>query len=94
MNKEGKVFRLLYVILFYIVFSFSDIVLLLLTLVQSVLVIFQGEPSRTLQRFGASLGIYLKQISEYLAYHSEHKPYPFADWPEPELADQEVKASS
>lgn len=73
--------RILYVILFYVIFSFTDILLALIALVQSVAVLLGNEPLPSLQKFGASLGVYLKQISEFLSFSSDEKPYPFSDWP-------------
>ena len=73
--------RFLYVILFYVIFSFTDIVLALIAIVQSVAVLLGYEPLVSLKSFGASLGVYLKQISEFLSFNSDEKPYPFSDWP-------------
>ena len=44
--------------------------------------IFSGEPSDSVKGFGKSLGVYLQQISEFLSYASEEKPFPFSDWPD------------
>lgn len=74
--------RVLYLIIFYLIYSVSEIALLVIALVQFLLSVFSGEPSATLKGFGASLGIYVKQIAEYLSYASDQKPYPFSDWPE------------
>jgi hypothetical protein len=41
-----------------------------------------------LKDFGKSLGIYLKQIAEFLSYASEEKPFPFSDWPEAGSTDK------
>lgn len=73
--------RILYVILFYVIFSFTDILMALIALVQSIAVLLGNEPLPSLQKFGSSLGVYLKQISEFLSFSSDEKPYPFSDWP-------------
>lgn len=95
-ESEGKFIRLAYVVLFYLIYSISDVVLLVIAVLQSVLNIFTNEPSRTLTDFGSSLSTYLKQIAEYLSYSSEFKPFPFNDWPEPartdEAAEKDVEA--
>ena len=80
-SQEGKLIRLVYVTFFYLLYSMTDIVLLLLTLVQSVLNIFASQPSQTLRVFGASLGLYVNQIANYLSYQSNEKPFPFSEWP-------------
>jgi hypothetical protein len=77
-----NVIKLLYLVLFYLIYRITDVILLLVLLVQTILNIFSGEPSDSIKSFGKSLGIYLKQISEFLSYASEEKPFPFSDWPE------------
>lgn len=78
--------KVLYLILFYLIYRITDLVLLLVLLVQTLLNIFSGEPSQSIKEFGKSLGLYLKQISEFLSYASEDKPYPFSDWPDARTA--------
>ncbi len=73
--------KIFYLILFYLIYRITDLVLLLILLVQTILNIFSGEPSDSIKLFGKSLGLYLQQISEFLSYASDEKPYPFSDWP-------------
>ena len=68
-------------------------------LIQVGLNLFSGEPSESIKLFGKSLGAYLQQISEFLSYASEEKPFPFSDWPEalviqPEMAAVKVNTDS
>ena len=79
-----KVIKIFYLIFFYVIYSFTDIVLILIAIFQTLCKLFGDGPSQSLQRTGQSLGLYVKQISEYLSYATEQKPYPFSDWPEPE----------
>lgn len=74
--------KILYLILFYLIYRITDLVLLLVLLVQTILNLFSGQPSESIKEFGKSLGAYLQQISEFLSYASEEKPYPFSDWPD------------
>jgi len=71
----------------------TDIVLLGIALVQTFLSFFSDGPSESLQRFGSSLSVYVKQISEFLSYASEEKPYPFSDWPEPDVLATKKESS-
>ena len=80
-SQEGKLIRLVYITFFYLLYSMTDIVLLVITLVQSVLNIFASQPSQTLTAFGANLGLYVNQIANYLSYQSNEKPFPFSEWP-------------
>lgn len=78
-------------IIFYVLYGLTDIALFVIALVQAVLSLFSGEPSETLKDAGRSLGIYVKQISEYLSYASERKPFPFSDWPTGEPQTDELQ---
>ena len=81
-RKMSSVIKFLYLILFYLIFRITDLILLIVMLIQMVLTLFSGEPSNSVKVFGKSLGIYLQQISEFLSYASDEKPFPFSDWPE------------
>ena len=87
-DGEGKLLRLLYIVLFYVIYGLSELLLALITVVQSVMNLLGDGPSRTLQEFGQSLGIYVSRIVDYLSYASEQKPYPFDDWPEAPISKE------
>ena len=74
--------KVLYLILFYMIYGLTDLALIVIVVAQTLLKLFTGEPSESLKDFGRSLGTYVKQISEYLSYASERKPFPFSDWPQ------------
>jgi len=80
--------KVLYLFLFYMIYGLTDLVLMAITIIQTLLNLFTGEPSESLKSAGRSLGVYVKQISEYLSYASEQKPYPFSDWPQVEALDE------
>ncbi len=84
--------RILYMVLFYLIYSVSEIALLVIAVIQALLNLFSGEPSSTLRDFGQALGVYVKQIAEYLSYASDYKPFPFADWPSVEVIDVDLNA--
>ncbi len=52
-------------------------------LLQLVLRLINGAPSRALMDFGDGLSQYLAQIGRFGSFHSDEKPWPFADWPAP-----------
>ncbi len=84
--------RILYVILFCIVFSFMDVILAIIALLQSIISVVSGEPNEALKDFGARLGIYIKQIAEFVSFNTDDMPFPFSDWPESQqnAADRDV----
>lgn len=73
--------KTLFVVMFFIVYRVLDIVLLLVTLGQWLFTLITGSPHPSLVKFGASLGLFLQQITFFLTSVSEDKPYPFQDWP-------------
>lgn len=73
--------KTLFVVMFFIVYRVLDIVLLLATLGQWLFTLITGSPHPSLVKFGASLGLYLQQITFFLTSVNEEKPYPFQDWP-------------
>lgn len=82
--------RSIFIIAFFVVYRLLDIVLLLSTVGQWLFTLFTGKSHPDLRRFGASLGLYLQQISYYLTAASDEKPFPFSDWPKDEnLQDNE-----
>ena len=82
--------KIIYLILFCLIYGLTDIVLITIAFLQTLLNLLTGEPSESLRDFGKSLGIYLKQISEFLSYASEEKPFPFSDWPQAKSADKHL----
>jgi Domain of unknown function (DUF4389) len=50
-------------------------------LLQLLYRLLNGVPHEGLMTFGDSLGRYLAQIARFGSFHSELKPWPFADWP-------------
>lgn len=73
--------RTFFMVVFYLVFRVLDIVLLLVTLGQWLHQVMTGAQHAALKDFGASLGLYAKQIVDFLSAASEEKPFPFQDWP-------------
>ena len=83
-NKQARemlVLRVLWMALFALAWQIAELALLLLALVQLLLRLINGAPSRALMGFGDSLSQYLAQIGRFASFHTDEKPWPFADWP-------------
>ena len=76
--------RTLYIVGFFLVYSVLDVLVLLLTIAQWLFVLFTGKPNDVLATFGGSLGIFMKQIIQYVTGNTYEKPFPFQDWPKTE----------
>jgi hypothetical protein len=73
--------RVLYMLLFAIVFWALCWILAAATLVQLMVRLLNGSANPDLVRFGASLARYARQVIEFLTFVTEITPYPFAAWP-------------
>jgi hypothetical protein len=73
--------RLLFMILFVIIWSISRVVVLAVVVVQFFWVLLTGETNARLADFGLSLATYTYQIVCYLTFNTEQQPFPFSDWP-------------
>jgi hypothetical protein len=89
-RRESLVLRVLWMLLFLFVWQAAELLLALLVVAQLVFRLINGAPSGTLMDFGDSLSQYLAQIGRFGAFHTDAKPWPFADWPVARVADGEA----
>ncbi|NAS99446.1 DUF4389 domain-containing protein [Pseudomonas syringae pv. actinidifoliorum] len=82
-DNESILLRILWMLLFLCVWHVAQIVLAGVVLVQLGYRLIYGAPSGSLMNFGDSLSQYLAQIGRFGTFHSDQKPWPFADWPAP-----------
>lgn len=73
--------RLVFMVLFALVFNVAEIVLTVVVVVQFVSMLVTGRPMSRLQPFGQSLMTYVYEIIGFLIYHHEEMPWPFSAWP-------------
>jgi hypothetical protein len=73
--------RLLYMLIFVVIFNIAEIVLSVVVLFQVLASLFTGRRNERLLVFGDQLGVYILQIIRYLTYNSDDLPYPFGEWP-------------
>ena len=80
---ENLALRVLWMALFVLVWRVAELVLLAVVVVQLIYRLFKGRPHLDVMNFGDSLSQYLAQIGRFGSFHSDEKPWPFADWPTP-----------
>lgn len=80
-EADPLLLRLLYTLLFYVILALSRFVVLLVAVFQAIHTLVTGSPQTDLRRFGAALSQFLQQVVAYLTWSSDHKPFPFSDWP-------------
>ncbi|AHG40458.1 hypothetical protein N018_09440 [Pseudomonas syringae CC1557] len=89
-NNESILLRILWMLLFLGVWHVAQIVLAGVILVQLGYRLIYAAPSGSLMNFGDSLSQYLAQIGRFGTFHSDQKPWPFADWPTPRAPEGEA----
>jgi len=92
-QHESILLRVLWMVLFVLVWHVAEVVLAGAVLVQLCYRLIYGAPSGSLMNFGDSLSQFLAQIGRYGTFHSDQKPWPFADWPAPRAAEGEAPHS-
>ena len=85
---ESILLRVLWMIVFVLVWQVAQFILGAVVLVQLIYRLFYGAPSASLMNFGDSLSQFLAQIGRFGSFHSDQKPWPFADWPTPRRSEE------
>jgi len=73
--------RLLFMILFSILYSAAEIVLAVVVLYQFLSLLITGNKNEKVLSFGAQISTYAYQVFSYLTFNTEDKPFPMSDWP-------------
>lgn len=73
--------RILYMLLFALIYSIAEVVILAVVVFQLVTSIFAGHANRYVSDFGQSLSTFVYQVTRFVTYASEDKPFPFSAWP-------------
>ncbi|MCZ6561148.1 MAG: DUF4389 domain-containing protein [Gammaproteobacteria bacterium] len=74
--------RLIYMVLFGFIIWLASIVLTVVVVLQFLHMLFTGKRNDNLLQFGQQLGIYFRQIIDFLCYADENQPFPFGSWPD------------
>ena len=74
--------RLIFMIVLSVAFSVAEVITFAVVAFQFLASLFTGQPNDRLARFGRNLARYLQQITVYLTFTTEEKPFPFTPWPD------------
>ena len=86
--------RFVHMILFLIIARVTEIVLVVVVIIQVGFTFITGSRNERLLRSGGQLSSYLYRIFQYLTYNIEEKPYPFSDWPEYKVSKEATAAAA
>lgn len=73
--------RFVYMLLFALFIYLAIVLAAVIVVVQFLFALITGLANGRLRGFGAELTEYIHQCWKFLMYNSEHKAFPFADWP-------------
>ena len=90
MRRESMVLRILWMLLFFLVWQVAVPLLGILVVAQLLYRLFYGAPSAHFMGFGDSLSQYLAHIGRFAVFSTDAKPWPVADWPQARAADGEA----
>ena len=74
--------RLVFMIVLAIAFSIAEIVIFAVSIFQFFATLFTRKPNIQLMRFGRNLACYLQQITTFMTFATDERPFPFSPWPD------------
>ncbi len=74
--------RLVFMIVLSVAFNVAEVITVAVVAFQFLASLFTGQANDRLARFGRNLARYLQQITVYLTFTTEEKPFPFTPWPD------------
>ncbi len=90
-SRTGILLRLLYTLLFLVVFEVLRFIVQLIVLVQYVLLLVTTKPNEKLRSFSNKVSVYAYRVLRYVTLNENARPYPFAEFPgDMDPPDQEV----
>jgi len=85
--------RILFMAGFAVAVWITMMVLVVIIVAQLLIVLVVSSPNPNLQRFGLLAGAYLFETLQFLLYNTDDKPFPFAPFPDPESAGNDMSDS-
>lgn len=90
-SRKKIAIRLLYTVLFLIVFEILKIIIQLSVIFQYIYLLISKTYNNPVRNFTNKVSVYAYKVLRYLTLNENDKPYPFKDFPkEFELPDAEV----
>ncbi len=81
---EYLLFRILYMILFWLLSRLAWVVVGICAVVQLGFLVVRNQRQADLLGFSVSLVTFARQCGDYLVARTDDKPFPFSDWPRSE----------
>ena len=81
-NNNGLWIRVVYMILFLMVFSISETIVILTTVVAFVFRLFGKPIPAGVMFIGRTFARFIQQVILFLTFNTEQRPFPFSPWPD------------
>ena len=92
--RRGIWLRLLFMLILSLAYGVAEFVTFAVVVFQFFASLFSGKPNDRLARFGRNLARYFQQITVYMTFTTEEKPFPFAPWPDEPHEEAPVEHTS
>lgn len=86
--------RLIYMLVLGVLLNLAGAVMWVLCALQFLFVVGSGSDNRQLRSMTRSIARFVEQALLYVSYNSDHKPFPFAPWPEADAAPANAPAGT
>lgn len=80
-KSEGFWIRTIYMMLFYGLLNLALMAVMLIVVVHWIATLVTGERLAPIRGLSAQLSTYIEDLIRFLTFQSQHKPFPFTDWP-------------
>ncbi len=82
--------RALLMLFFLVAYSVAELVIWVVVVLQLLMVLITGRANENLLILGNNLSAYVYQIFRFQTFNSERQAFPFADWPNESVAEDNV----
>lgn len=79
LRKDGRLERIVYMIVFMVLFAIAETLLWAVTLAQMLWLLIYGQPNDHVAEFGARLGVWMKRVVLYQSGTTDEKPFPWRE---------------
>jgi hypothetical protein len=73
--------RFVYIVVLWVAFYLTALIAFAITVFQFLAKLFSGAAYIGLKSFGANIALYQAQITRFVTYATDEKPFPFAPFP-------------
>jgi uncharacterized membrane protein len=89
LSNGNQWMRVLYMLLFVVILYLVALIVGVVVIVQALFALLTGKPSDEVADFAKDLSRYVYAIVKFLTYTDDKRPFPFSDWAEAEVKDDE-----